>query len=75
MQRGEGGGGGGEGEVLIPTLPCCYLAPSLWTGLVWAGLCCLTGAGRPRTTRLKRGRRGREGKKGKKVEKKVQGEV
>ncbi len=48
----------GGGEVLIPTLPCCYLAPSLWTGLVWAGLCCLTGAGRPRTTCLKRGRRG-----------------
>lgn len=43
------------GEVSIPTLPCCYLAPSLWTGLVWAGLCCLAGAGRPRTTRLKRG--------------------
>lgn len=50
-QGGEGGGASGE-EVLIPTLPCCYLAPSLWTGLVWAGLCCLTGAGRPRTTCL-----------------------
>lgn len=35
----------GRGEVWIPTLPCCYLAPSLWTGLVWARLCCLTGAG------------------------------
>lgn len=53
---GEGGGVGGE--AFIPTLPCCYLAPSLWTGLVWAGLCRLTGAGRPRTTRLKRGWRG-----------------
>lgn len=61
----------GEGEVLIPTLPCCYLAPSLWTGLIWAGLCCLAGAGRPRTTCLKSGRRKgrkRKGWKGRSME-------
>lgn len=51
-----------EEEELIPTLPCCYLAPSLWTGLFWAGLGALTGAGRPRTTCLWAGRdRGGEG--------------
>lgn len=31
-------------------LPCCILAPSLGTGLVWAGLRCLTRAGRTRHT-------------------------
>lgn len=41
-----------EEEELIPTLPCCYLAASLWTGLFWAGLGALAGAGRPRATRL-----------------------
>lgn len=37
-----------------PTVPLLYLAPSLWTGLFWVGLCWFTGAGRPRTTSLKR---------------------
>lgn len=41
-----------EEEELIPTLPCCYLAASLWTSLLWAGLGALAGARRPRTTRL-----------------------
>lgn len=58
-EQGGGGGGVSGEEALIPTLPFCYLAPSLWTGLVWTGLCCLTGTGRPRTTRLKRARRRR----------------
>lgn len=30
---------------LIPTLPCCYLAASLRTGLFMAGLGALAGAG------------------------------
>lgn len=44
----------------VPTLPCCYLAPSFWTGLVWVGFCVLTGAGRPRPAGLHRAEDGKE---------------
>lgn len=55
-----------EVGVGVPTLPCCYLASSFWTGLVWVGFCVLAGAGRPRTAGLKSRRRDRRRRCGRK---------